>query len=148
MKLIKDDMLRFAIRGKRYTFAGLSFLAVLFFLTVAPTTAQSSVTTDKDSLYTAYRTETADVIKARSGSYHIVTDRTVIVETSSGAVAVTNGEAKIAVTPHYVRVESLENTTFIQTRSGTTAVAEGQTVQLKSRSPKKDPILTSLGMCE
>jgi P pilus assembly chaperone PapD len=148
MNLIENSIHGFVGRRRGYTLIGLSFLSVLFFLTLAPTTAETSVTVDSESLYTAYKTETADVIKARSGRYHIVTDRTVIIETASGVAAIKNGEAKFTVTPHSLKIEALDNTTLIQTESGTTIVAEGQTLQLTSTPPPQDPVLTSLGMCE
>lgn len=148
MNLAGNKVFNLRGKGMGFTLVGLGLLSILLLLTSVPTIAESSVTVERDSLYTAYKTENADVIKARSGRFHIDTERTVIVETSAGAAAVSRGHAIVTVTPRSLEVHSLRNATLIQTETGTTTVAEGQTVQLTSPPPQEDPVLTSLGMCE
>ena len=149
MNLAGNKVFHTTGKGVGFTLVGLGLLSILLVLTSVPTIAENSVTVERDSLYTAYKTESADVIRARSGHFHIDTERTVIVETSAGAAAVSSGHAIVTVTPRSLEVHSVRNATLVQTETGTTTVAEGQTVQITSPPPpQEDPVLTSLGMCE
>lgn len=148
MRTERSRIPRFSI-PRRFIYLCLALSAFFFFTTHSPQAAGTSpaVQVSSDAVFTAYRTANSDIIKARSGRFHIDSERTVRVESSLGTVTVEDGEAIITVTPESLDIRSVEETVVLQTGSGTELVEEGETAH-RQATPQEDPVLTSLGMCE